>query len=303
MKKSMKNSLMGTALLLSVLLIAMLYFFFSYLPEEKKQENSGRQGLFPGLVKEDVIFISILYRSPPNIYQTDIEFISNRFMMIKPEVCEANQEAVRIVLNDLQGIYSENILTNTGKDVFKEYGLDNPAAKVKLKMSDSSIKELDIGSKTPVGNMSYATVSSTPGVVYLVYSYKFKNLEKSSDSFRGRDIFTIPVDDIDQVEVIKKDSKPIIFGKDMKEKILSLCTLFASSFYDGRVDREVLKRYGLTDPVFKVRIFAAGYKADRLYIGVRQNSGSWPGYLPDKNELVFINAPDLEKILSLRREN
>lgn len=262
--------------------------------------------LFAGLVREDVVSLSIFYRSGTNTSLIELELISNRFVLIKPAAVEADDEAVRVVLNDLQGLVSESFITNIDKEKLHEYGLDNPVLVLKVKLSDSSLRELDVGSGTTVGSMSYASIDSSPGTVYLVYNYKLKNLERPGSDFRGRDIFTVPFQDIVSIEIIKRGSKPWLSGngglKILKDKLLSLYALRAGSFYDGPVNSKVLGRYALLRPLFNIKIAGAFHTSDNLMIGDKLSGGSWPGYIPGKNELIFIDAPDLEKILDFSNE-
>ena len=303
----MKRSVINTAVLLAVLLIAASFYFLNFLPHEKKQAGSGRVRLLPGLVKEDVTGLSIKAGKS----EIDFELVSNSFVMTRPPAGEANQEALKIVLNDLQDLVSESVLSNISAEKYYEYGLGKPAAVIKLNLSGSGIMELDVGSKTPVGDMYYVCVKDSPGLIYLIYDYKFKNIERPVDDFRGRDIFTIPSDEVDRVEIIKKGPAGTWSGvfsrgggmKIFKEKLLSLYTLYASSFYDGPAAGGVLERYGLKSPACTVRISGAGFAAQSLLIGSRQANGTWPGYIPGKHERIFIDAPDLENILNFSKEN
>jgi len=307
MKKSTKRSVINTLVLVIVLLAAASYYFLNFLPHEKKLSDTGRARLFPGLVKEDVTGLSIKAGKS----EMDCDAVSNIFVMRKPPAGEANQEALKIVLSDLQNLVSESVLSNISAEKYYEYGLDKPAAVIKLKLSDSGVLELDVGSKTPVGDMYYACVKDSPGLVYLVYDYKFKNMERPVDDFRGRDIFTINPDEVGRVEISKKGPAGNLTYtysrsggmKIFKEKLLSLYTLYASSFYDGPADDPALERYGFKNPAYAVRISGQGAAAQGLLIGGRQANGSWAGYIPLKHEIIFIDAPDLENILNFSKEN
>jgi hypothetical protein len=91
MKKSMKKSLINTAVLAIVLLLAASYYFYNFLPHEKKQEISGRAQLFPGFVKEDVSGLSIISSGPSNSCRMEFAQMSNSFFMTLPPTGKAKK--------------------------------------------------------------------------------------------------------------------------------------------------------------------------------------------------------------------
>ncbi len=314
MKDRQKKMFINMLILFILLILIGSYYLFSILPHEKLKETEGKVFLLPHFSKESVAGLNICYNNVSNKYLTVIDYISNQWDITKPKLYQANDEAVLRILNDLPGIKSERLLTNVTIDQLKEYGFNNPSITLEIRFSDSHEIEMLVGSKTPAEDLSYVIISTNSNSVYLVYDYKFSSLEKTGDEFKNTEIFNQPLQTINFVEIKKgpgilyqfyidhnknkekwvmiKPEKKEINPDSLKEKMMDLYTINIQSFYDSDLNYNVLKKFGLINPFYTVRIASDDY-TNRLLIGTKISNNIYAAFIPEKEQIIFIDCSDL----------
>jgi len=316
---SKRNSL-GSLLVLLLLFFGMLAFYFLfYKPEITKKEKSDSVSLFENFNKQDVHEIDIQFIDGTNVYKTRLENVSNRWKILYPVVEEAEENSVFRILEDIPGIKSSKVYRNVDSGKLKEYGFLNPRISLKMSFKDSNSIELFVGDKTPAEDFYYAMIGSNSNIVYLVYAYKFLSIEKKTDDFRKKEIFSIQPQSVDKLVIEEKGKKPLIFMRlitnqvetyeaispvkrkldnfKVKTFLMNITSLSISHFYYGKLDDYAMRRYGLFGGGINITLYGNGGKdIEKLTIGREFERGFRSAFHHQKKMLFFIDNTELTNI-------
>lgn len=186
-----KKSKMRKLVLLFVLLVAFiaLYFVVEKVNKEKEEAKENESEARITIHSMDVSSIksfSYSYQGTEYVYQKENEV----WTCINDTSIELDQNLVDNLMNNFKEVYASRIVEESATDL-SQYGLDNPANKIKVTDTMDQTITYDIGNENKTVNGYYMKTEDN-NTIYLIHdfpTYFNKNLEdlkkvetKSSDS-------------------------------------------------------------------------------------------------------------------------
>ena len=281
----MKGTFTKTAILLAVALGlgAYAYFVESKKPagDDKKKETlftfesakakefslEPRQGDAIRLVKE-----------------------AGSWKLVAPTPAPADGTSVETVLNALNGLKVEDVVTETPAGL-ADFGLEKPAAIAKVTVEGQPKPlVLKVGEKAPDGSGLYAQTDEKPRV-FLIASWLGTNFEKKPFDFRDRDLLHLKRDDVRTLEVNGPEGAFTVAKKDDGEwgftapvvtragrwSVDGLLSTLEGLRFESIVaeDAKDLKPFGLTKPTRTVTASLADGSQRKLEIGSSAGEKKW----------------------------
>jgi hypothetical protein len=129
-----------------------------------------------------------------------------QWRITEPMVPRADPPAVEGLVSRLDGVQMKKIVTQNADDL-KQYGLDKPAATVRVG-AGSAEATLLIGSKAEDGDV-YAKDSSRPDI-FTIEATLLEDLQKGAGEFRQKDIFDARAFNTTRVEITRAGQTTVI---------------------------------------------------------------------------------------------
>ena len=258
-------------ILLALLLAALAgYYYFFELGKSDTKANEKLINLKP----EDATGVALDYQGRAIVLRKDPQ--TNKWRLAAPLQAPADDAAVDGLLATLSSVAIKRTLEKLPSEtVLKNYGLEPPAVTVSVTLkSGLTLPSLTVGTKTALGDSTYAQRSADPAV-YLVDGSLGDALAREPEELRDKSVLPLPQEPIARLE-IAADGKPIVLTKDEKEQwkieapvsapanaqavnryIFDLARLQARSFIDNPPDA---RKYGMDKPALKVTLGGAGGK-------------------------------------------
>jgi hypothetical protein len=170
-----------------ILIIAGLAVWF--LSTREKKEEAAKRLSDRALVDTAKIDVIELIRPDQSIRlektasaQKDSTGI---WKMTSPYAVDGNAEATAKLIDAIMKVESERDLTGVTSEQLTEYGLDNPALKVKLASSDGTVlMDLSLGKDNAQGTDRYGALAGKESTAFLIPSYFIKDLDLTSEQLR-----------------------------------------------------------------------------------------------------------------------
>ena len=170
-------------------LAAFVYFYVIEGEQARVEAKAAEKRLFPDVEQGKIASISLRVSDTPEIR---IERRDGRWRIVAPIDFAADTFAADGIASAITQLMSESVIEDPSPpDV---YGLGAEGAEVRFAVGDLE-KTLRIGSETPVGSNSYASVEGDDRV-YTVASYQLSSFKKELEDLRDKRILNF-----DQVAV------------------------------------------------------------------------------------------------------
>jgi hypothetical protein len=187
-----------------LLALNLITFGLIILLNKKTEQADTQTGGLSGMIGREVIEadrIEINGKSldAPRILEND----GSSWRMVQPMQWSANYFAINRILNQLQFLeeeasFSVAEIKQTGQTL-ADYGLEDPWLQLKISHKDESI-ELSVGTATEIGNNFYLLGPNGKNV-FVVNSQVIESLLVDLSDLRNREIFNIPVFEIDALSL------------------------------------------------------------------------------------------------------
>jgi Domain of unknown function (DUF4340) len=197
-----------TTIILAVVALA-LYLFVRFFQAPTTREAAEQEDNVVQIDREQIDGVVI----ESGERKIELAKQDGRWRIRKPVDDLADSNAIDQLLSGIELLRSESTLKlgHDSKDRLKEYGLAEPAFRVKLRGKDAP-SDLLFGADTAVEGKSYMRIKGA-GEVYVVSNSLKEELSKNPDDFRDRSLTDISVHQVDRV-VIKKPSGQIELKKE-----------------------------------------------------------------------------------------
>jgi hypothetical protein len=305
--------------LMIILMVLISIYIFLYLPDNIKKDNWGKEYLFSNIQKSNIHSISISYNDETNISQTKMENISNKWKIIEPIMDIADDESILKIINNIPGLKSLNILTNLAKEQIDGLGFKKPKLIIQIGFSNNESIMFLVGDKTPTEDQFYAVLNENYTKIYLLDENQLSFLYKSTGDLRNKEIFSIPVNELNSFEInIGKITNyifntvstnnieefklisPVLMKTDaytVKSKLIDIYTIMILKYLDDN-SQDYLS-YGLNKPRYLIKLLSKDGKVNELHIGNTNSAGYYYSYSPQKKGFFLIDDSELTNKLSL----
>lgn len=299
MKKSVRSTLINSAILVLALLAVALYYF---LVMAKKPENNRL--FLDDLPSNDIRHLGIESNSPTNRYRIALESGNDGWEMTLPYRDNADGPAVTETVNALTALEYDRVFTNG--EGLKAFGISEPLLVLNLRFGDHPSCGVVDGGISSDGKFHYFSRTDRSQIVYLVKSEQTKDLFNAPDDYRDKSVFTLPVGDIESVDV-QSGGKTYSFSREEGEKGVFLM----KKPLRGKTDSALLRirmagwrslsvaRFlpggapvAGENPLFSVRL-VSGKRTEEIRIGRGDGNGSYPVWIGHRKAAGVLEDPDL----------
>jgi hypothetical protein len=287
------------------LLAAYLYYFEGIREKARLSEEERARLLF----QVEPSKISALRLSPTGGKPLAL-VRDGQWRLAEPIQSPADEFILRGLLAALTGLKTERQVEAAARDLVP-YGLDRPTFHLVFE-AEGRWHNLRIGAKTPVGDHFYASGDEENRVVLIAASQE-SALNKSLADLRGKEPFTLRTEDIDRIEISRREGMLVlarIEGKGWQaardpalkikaakvESLLNQLTSLRALRFAEEAEA-VRARLGLNPPRFRVTL-SAKERRETLLVGapgsnrnIYAASDRLPGILVvDENALKRVPA-------------
>ena len=258
----MKKRFIPTIIAL-ILFVILAIYLNKYEVDEVLSPGEVKPVSILGCKQEDIKSISI---GKGGNYDLKFELDSDKSKIVMPKEysCE-NAEAFGIAKHFAE-LKSEYLFTDNATDT-KIFGFNETSPSVKIQTA-SSVIELTLGNKIPVGTSLYLKKTNDPAI-YIVPPYIKGSFEKSLDDLRNRALYFENFGTCNEINyTCGSDSISLVFDQKNSEWIIqnskylsdnvvvanlinNMRNLRISKFEDGDVSDD---KYGLNPPDLKINI-------------------------------------------------
>ncbi|HEV2245875.1 MAG TPA: DUF4340 domain-containing protein [Terriglobia bacterium] len=201
--------------LIALAILAALWGIFTYYgrtkPAPSSEAKSAESKKILGVKDSQIVAFTVTATGDKPVTCTRQ---GDTWQITEPEKLTADSSAVSSFLTSLTSAVPDEVISDQPGSL-KEFGLDPPAATVKVK-TDATPQEfiLRLGSSTPTSNGIYANVAGQDRVFTLA-SYLKDSLEKKLFDFRNKKVVTLTRDGIRRLDVSsKKDNYQLVKNAD-----------------------------------------------------------------------------------------
>lgn len=248
-----------------VVLLAGYLYYFEGVREKARLSDEERARL---LFQVDPSKISALRLSPAG--GKAIALVRDgRWRLTEPIQSPADAFVLRGLLAALAGLKRERPVEDTTQDL-GPYGLDRPTLLFAFEAA-GRWHNLRIGAKTPVGDHFYASGDEENRVVLIAASQE-STLNKSLSDLRGKEPFTLRTDEIDRIEISRREGTIVLARSEgkgwqaAKDPALKIKTAKVESLLNQLTSLRALRfaeeaeaaraKLGLNPPRLRLTLFA-----------------------------------------------
>lgn len=258
-----------------VLLLIGLGAYVYWVEVPKSQEEAKKKTIFE-FKPEDATDVSLVYADREIV----LKKAGEDWRLTKPLDAPADSMAVKNLINAIAEAEVKKTLDDASD--LAPYGLDQPFAKVTVKLKDKELPTILVGKSTPVGFSAYVKKADEPKVLLTTSAFR-SGMDKKASDLRDKTILTFADKDVQKIEIrgegkdlalLQKDDhwtieRPGPYAADataMRGFLSTLRSLRAVDFpSDAPAD---LSTYGLDNPRLKVSLFLGKDNAEKdLLIG------------------------------------
>lgn len=228
-----------------LVLFLLLYLFLCWDPTAKQQEQSSYEVL------------TIFETDLENIVKMRVENETGSYTLVKQEeqwMVEHDasivliQPTVRLLSVDFAKMIVNSSVGETGAVQLEDYGLHQPLSRATVTLQDGTEATFLLGAAVSGGNGYYFMQEGKPGI-YTVSNVQALALQRSLDDYRKQELYTITVDQIQTVRMIR-NGEEIAFhrGGDSPYLGWSMTSPYERGLYSEQVEETFLPML-LTIPV------------------------------------------------------
>lgn len=185
------------------------YFLFLKPAEKRKKEKEERE---KKLIEYDSSKVSEIWIEKPDGQKVGFRKKDSKWDIIYPVWAEADRFSVDPIASRYSSVEIERLIEKNPKDL-KEFGLDNPRFKVRIKLDDGKEFGIFIGLKSQVGYSVYAMREDDPEKRVVLVSGALESvIDKKFEDFRERRPMDFVVPDVREL-TIEKGSQTYLFEK------------------------------------------------------------------------------------------
>jgi hypothetical protein len=157
---------------------------------------------------EDVRKIEIVHKdTPPTVIELGA---NNQWEMKSPEPLRVDQDSAKSLVSAYTGLTSDRVIEEKATDM-APFGLNTPAAEVRVATKDGKTTRLLIGDETPTSGGFFAKLDNDPKVFTITSGTK-SSLDKSAKDIRDQRLLTFDSDKLTRVTLTAK-GQSMEFGK------------------------------------------------------------------------------------------
>ena len=261
--------------LVLVLLLIGLGAYVYWVEVPKSQEEAKKKTIFE-FKPEEVTEVSLVY--------SDREIVLKKtgedWRLTKPLDAPADPVAAKNLVNAIAEAEVKKTLDDASD--LGQYGLDQPFAKVSVKLKDKELPTILVGKTTPVGYSAYAKKADEPKVLLTTSAFR-SGMDKQPKDLRDKTILNFADNEVRKLDIhgegkdltlVQKDDHwtiehPGPYAADATAMRSFLSTLRSLRAVDFPSDQPTdLSTYGLDNPRLKVTLYLGKDNAQKdLLIG------------------------------------
>ena len=235
--------------------------------------------------------------------------------IIKPVQDKADSGIVASLLSQMEKLKAENQLEGGN---IKDYGLDEPKARLRLELTDKEKIELLIGIKT-FDDSAYYCKLANKNEIFTLEKYIVDNyIDKKLDELRNKKLVVFDKDKVYKL-IIKQGKTEAICEKQDKDnwQLVSpykaradkdIINMWLINFHNLRIDEFVeekpvsLERFGLLPPQAVFELYIEGReKPEVLFIG-KKSGEKYYAKLKTRNNVVSLDSSSIDDLLKKPRD-
>ncbi|MFA6309356.1 MAG: DUF4340 domain-containing protein [Clostridia bacterium] len=305
------------SVIIVVLVLAILTTAYILIKDKKGTNNNNNSTTDTGQITKltDLNIDSISEFTIKNTYGTFNFVESDEKWVIsdKKEIALNQSIIVNNIIGQMAAISSTAIVTDNAGDVATYgFGPKNNQMTLKIKLSDGSVKELEIGKRNFSKESNYARYPGSTKI-FLVDSFVYDTFEFSLEAIRDTLIFNIDIGDIAAYSLTKKGvlvynisklesggwviDRPVVANADTKV----LSTIFETLTGLSKINiiennAKNLSKYGLDKPSYKIEITHKTGKIVLILGDMKVSGSEIYAKLGDSNEIFTMDISGLNFI-------
>ncbi len=285
--------------LILLAVIGVIVFLVLYVGEEQPSKQDRSLYHYEEQSVEEIQIVS---------GNGEVSFVKkqNAWVMTQPKEYRISIDAVDRLENRLKDFLASRILDEAGE--LEKYGLDEPSARIRFKLSDGTEHTLLIGDMT-ASKVQYYAKDADADKIYILGSYDVENFLAPVSEFRDRSILTVNAETISTIGMLTEQTREFqVVGSDADEWVLSqplevaargdavkemlsdILELKIKDFVDEEPDD--LSAYGLDKPLYTLELADDKKNKQTIYFGK----------LDEDEQIVYIMLDDSNEVYTLSLE-
>lgn len=303
------------SVIIVVVVLAILTTAYILIKDKKGTNNNSNSTTDSGQITKltDLNIDSISGFTIKNTFGT-FNFVESdgKWVISNKKDIALNQSViVNNIIGQLAAISSSATVTENAADV-APYGFKNNPMTLQIKLSDGSVKELEIGKLNFSKESNYARYPGSTKI-YLVNSFVYDTFEFTLDAIRDTSVFKIELGDITGYTLSKKGvlvyniskiglgnwiiDRPVVANVDIK----TLSTIFETMTGLKKINiiensAKNLSKYGLDKPLYKIEITHNAGKIVLILGDMKVAGSEIYAKLRDSNEIFTMDILSLNFI-------
>jgi hypothetical protein len=302
--KRIKRQIFQISALIFVLAVLVISYILKNTFDKKLKIKENRK-VFGNINERNIVSIGVIRgggKFEETLLLTNVE---GKWKVILPVNDEINEEKLKTLIDNLTSLEKVEVLTNLTD--YSQYGLEKPLVKLSLAFTDREKKEIELGERTVDKNFVYTKLPEK-NEIFLVNISNVEILFEDFNVFREKEIFKIPIDSVEKVELKKQKKKFVIIfriennkknwylqkGKEYKllpdfnEKLVDIYSILINSF--------VMEKAGANfKSYYEIKLISKD-KTNSLYISSEISAGKWICRSDEKEGLFLVDKSELKKI-------
>lgn len=256
-------------LLLAAIVGGIVIYFLEIKPGTPRDDGTSKPAETASkdavsFKREDIVGIT-LTRSGETVR---LENQNDKWLIKQPVEATADDTALNALIGDIVSARIEREFANPSADALKEYGLDNPAVKLEIRLKDGKTHQIELGGKDPLGSSAYARFDGAKNAV-LIGSGLLTNSDKPLKDWRDRSLLNASEYDLTSLKITnengsfelgKKDAEWVITAPISTEAEASEVSSLIGDLTSAKATDTVsetaddLPKYGLDKPKISVAV-------------------------------------------------
>ncbi|MFN0107600.1 MAG: DUF4340 domain-containing protein [Blastocatellia bacterium] len=174
---------------------------------DKPAETASKDAV--SFKREDIVGIT-LTRSGETVR---LENQNDKWLLKQPVEATADDTALNALIGDIVSSRIEREFANPSADALKEYGLDNPAVKLEVRLKDGKTHQIELGGKDPLGSSAYARFDGAKNAV-LIGASLLTNADKPLKDWRDRSLLGASEYDLTSLKITNENGSFELGKKD-----------------------------------------------------------------------------------------
>jgi hypothetical protein len=228
-----------------------------------------------------------------------------KWLLVSPEGFKYDESKVNSVAINFSSLSADKVIEEEAQDL-SQYGLNKPPVVITVKLSDGTVKELELGDMTPTKGAYYAKEKDI-NKVYTVGSYTGDKLIVSKNDLKNKTLFTFTGEDITAMSmkrngaVVFESHKQGDYDWTLTQPIKGTANASAiSPMQEAIAGMSVvefieekptdLKKYGLENPKYVLEARTQG-ETVKIFLGNEADGGkNYYAKVSDDEEVFTVSA-------------